>query len=35
MDKADAGSRANGQPLLSPTEWRALKGICGSGKGKV
>ncbi|MGY3484468.1 Zn-dependent protease with chaperone function [Bradyrhizobium sp. USDA 4011] len=32
MDKADAGSRANGQPLLSSAEWQALKGICGAGK---
>ncbi|WP_342726887.1 M48 family metallopeptidase [Bradyrhizobium sp. B097] len=35
MDKADAGSRPNGPPLLSSAEWQALKGICGSGKGKV
>lgn len=35
MDKADAGSPANGRPLLSSAEWQALKGICGSGKGKV
>ncbi|SEC90209.1 M48 family metallopeptidase [Bradyrhizobium erythrophlei] len=35
MDKADAAGPANGQPLLSPAEWQALKGICGSGKGKV
>ena len=35
MDKADAGSRPSGSPLLSATEWQALKGICGSGKGKV
>ncbi|MCC8978284.1 M48 family metallopeptidase [Bradyrhizobium acaciae] len=35
MDKADAGNKPNGQPLLSSAEWQALKGICGSGKGKV
>ncbi|UGA41508.1 M48 family metallopeptidase [Bradyrhizobium quebecense] len=35
MDKADAAGSANGQPLLSSAEWQALKGICGSGKGKV
>ncbi|MGY3440043.1 M48 family metallopeptidase [Bradyrhizobium sp. USDA 4473] len=35
MDKADAGIRPSGPPLLSPAEWQALKGICGSGKGKV
>jgi len=35
MDKADVAGRANGQPLLSSAEWQALKGICGSGKGKL
>lgn len=35
MDKADADSRPSGPPLLSAAEWQALKGICGSGKGKV
>ncbi|MBR1208218.1 MULTISPECIES: M48 family metallopeptidase [unclassified Bradyrhizobium] len=35
MDKADAAGRTSGQPLLSSAEWQALKGICGSGKGKV
>ncbi|UGY05103.1 M48 family metallopeptidase [Bradyrhizobium quebecense] len=35
MDKADAAGSANGQPLLSSAEWQALKGICGSGKGKL
>ncbi|UGY12138.1 M48 family metallopeptidase [Bradyrhizobium septentrionale] len=32
MSKADAGSPAKGQPLLSLAEWQALKGICGPGK---
>ncbi|MCS3447042.1 MULTISPECIES: M48 family metallopeptidase [Bradyrhizobium] len=35
MDKADAAGPASGQPLLSPAEWQALKGICAAGKGKV
>ncbi|HEX7925501.1 MAG TPA: M48 family metallopeptidase [Bradyrhizobium sp.] len=35
MDKADADGPAKGQPLLSAAEWQALKGICGSSKGKV
>ncbi|WP_338828678.1 M48 family metallopeptidase [Bradyrhizobium sp. 27S5] len=32
MSKADAASPATGRPLLSPTEWQALKGICAPGK---
>jgi hypothetical protein len=32
MSKADAANPATGQPLLSPAEWQALKGICGPGK---
>ncbi|WP_426436483.1 M48 family metallopeptidase [Bradyrhizobium genosp. P] len=30
MSKADGAT--TGEPLLSPAEWQALKGICGSGK---
>jgi Zn-dependent protease with chaperone function len=32
MSKADADAAITGPPLLSSTEWEALKGICGSGK---
>jgi len=32
MGKADADGALKGPPLLSSAEWRALKGVCGSGK---
>ncbi|WGS23802.1 MULTISPECIES: M48 family metallopeptidase [unclassified Bradyrhizobium] len=32
MSKADGGAAVTGAPLLSATEWQALKGICGAGK---
>jgi Zn-dependent protease with chaperone function len=34
MGKADAGNTLSGPPLLSAAEWRALKGICGTGAAK-